>query len=83
VFKQPAGSCQDRCAETSKAGRAENGLTALIIALTLLRTLLHAAEAESRLDRFCRNYAGIPNCTQIAKECGKPTEYAMVADRTC
>jgi hypothetical protein len=42
-------------------------------------------QAESALDRYCRQ-AGVTKaepCVEVARDCGKPTEYAMVADRTC
>jgi hypothetical protein len=44
-----------------------------------------SASAESALDRYCRQ-AGVTKaepCTEVARECGNPTEYAMVADRSC
>jgi hypothetical protein len=44
-----------------------------------------SARGESALDRYCRQ-AGVTKgspCVEVARDCGKPTEYAMVADRTC
>jgi len=46
-----------------------------------------AANADTVLDRYCRQ-AGVTKtggatCIETARGCGRPTEYAMVADRTC
>lgn len=49
----------------------------------LLITMPQLAKAETPIDRACRNFASIPGCTATAKDCGKPSEYSMVADRAC
>ena len=58
---------------------------ALVLTIGMMLEACASAEAESALDRYCRQ-AGVTKaapCVEVARDCGKPTEYAMVADRTC
>lgn len=59
----------------------------LLLAATALVAISTSstAKAESALDRYCRNsgVSGFIPCIKVAHDCGKPTEYAMVADRNC
>jgi hypothetical protein len=57
----------------------------LVLTIGMMLGACASAKAESALDRYCRQ-AGVTKaepCVEVARDCGKPTEYAMVADRTC
>jgi hypothetical protein len=59
--------------------------TLLLATVALTACAMSHAKADSALDRYCQQ-AGVTKaepCISVARQCGKPTPYAMVADRTC